>query len=126
MHSDSRHAAGPCAAPSAIARWLLILLFSLNRANAHDIPNDVTIQAILKPTGDRLELLIRVPLRAVRDVDVPTREPVFAARAFHNPDALRSDGDWKESRYCRRPGSASCGPDAELHQRIMRRVQGQQ
>jgi hypothetical protein len=40
---------------------------------AHDIPNDVTVQAFLKPAGEHLELLVRVPLRAMRDVDFPSR-----------------------------------------------------
>jgi len=42
-------------------------------AGAHDIPNDVTVQALLKPTGDRLYLLVRVPLKAIRDVNFPER-----------------------------------------------------
>jgi len=33
----------------------------------------VTVQAFLKPTGDRLRLLVRVPLKAMRDVDFPVR-----------------------------------------------------
>ena len=40
-------------------------------AFAHDIPCDVTVQAFVKPAGDRLHLLVRVPLEAMRDVDVP-------------------------------------------------------
>jgi len=44
---------------------------------AHDIPNDVTVQAFLKPEGDKLELLVRVPLRACRDIDFPTRGPGY-------------------------------------------------
>jgi hypothetical protein len=40
---------------------------------AHDIPNDVTIQVFLKPAGHRLNLLVRVPLKAIRDVDFPSR-----------------------------------------------------
>src|SRR5690349_2628476 len=40
---------------------------------AHDIPADVTIQAFLKPEGHRLRLLVRVPLEALRDLNVPTR-----------------------------------------------------
>ena len=42
-------------------------------AGAHDIPADVTIQAFLKPEGHRLRLLVRVPLEALRDLNVPTR-----------------------------------------------------
>jgi hypothetical protein len=38
---------------------------------AHDIPNDVTVQALLKPEGQRLRLLVRVPLQAMRDMDYP-------------------------------------------------------
>ena len=38
---------------------------------AHDIPNDVTVQTLLKPEGQRLRLLVRVPLQAMRDMDYP-------------------------------------------------------
>jgi hypothetical protein len=38
---------------------------------AHDIPNDVTVQAFVKPEGQRLRLLMRVPLGAMRDMDYP-------------------------------------------------------
>src|SRR5512134_2793589 len=47
------------------------------RASAHDIPNDVTIHAYLKTEGQRLNLLVRVPLRACRDIDFPTRGPGY-------------------------------------------------
>ncbi len=40
-------------------------------AAAHDIPSDVAVQAFVKPEGQRLQLLIRVPLKAMRDVDFP-------------------------------------------------------
>ncbi len=46
-------------------------------ASAHDIPNDVTIQAFLKPEGQRLHYLLRVPLKAIREVDFPRREPGY-------------------------------------------------
>jgi hypothetical protein len=56
-------------------------------ALAHDIPNDVTVQAFLKPDGQRLHLLVRVPLKAVRDtifpelangyLDLPQVEPLL-------------------------------------------------
>ena len=57
-----------------IATLLTALVFALSSgASAHDIPNDVTVRAFLKPEGHRLQLLIRVPLQAMRDVDFPTR-----------------------------------------------------
>jgi hypothetical protein len=42
-------------------------------APAHDIPNDVTVQAFLKPSGERLNLVVRVPLKAMRDIPYPER-----------------------------------------------------
>jgi len=51
-----------------------VLLVSLStNVAAHEIPGDVTIQAWLKPEGQRLRLLIRVPLVAMRDINYPTR-----------------------------------------------------
>ncbi len=55
---------------------IFILLAALPAA-AHDIPNDVTVQMFLKPSGDKLDLLVRVPLKAMRDVDFPKIGPGF-------------------------------------------------
>jgi hypothetical protein len=44
------------------------------RLNAHEIPNEVTVQAFLRAEGDRITLLVRAPLNAMRDMDVPRRE----------------------------------------------------
>src|SRR2546428_3886069 len=46
-------------------------------ARAHDIPDEVRVQAFVKPEGRALELLVRVPLKAMRDVDVPQRQGGF-------------------------------------------------
>ena len=46
-------------------------------AAAHDIPNDLTIQAFVKPEGQRLHVLVRVPLKALRDVVFPERGPGY-------------------------------------------------
>jgi hypothetical protein len=54
-------------------------------AVAHDIPNDVTIQAFLKPEGERLHLLVRVPLKAMRDVVFPERGPGYLDLARVEP-----------------------------------------
>jgi hypothetical protein len=44
---------------------------------AHDIPNDVKVQAFVKPEGQRLLLLVRVPLGAMNEVDMPLRGPGY-------------------------------------------------
>jgi hypothetical protein len=46
-------------------------------AAAHNIPNDVTVQAFFRPEGKHLRLLVRVPLQAVRDVEFPQRGPGY-------------------------------------------------
>src|SRR5437016_2436513 len=46
--------------------WLVLLLAVLHPAAAHDIPNDVTVRAFLKAQGQHLNLLARVPLKAIR------------------------------------------------------------
>ena len=54
------------------------LIFALPfRAEAHDIPNDVKVQAFVKPSTERLQLLVRVPLAAMREVDFPRRGPGY-------------------------------------------------
>ena len=44
---------------------------------AHDMPNDVKVQAFLKPAGTQLQLLVRVPLAAMNEVDFPRRGPGY-------------------------------------------------
>ena len=44
---------------------------------AHDIPMDVAVQAFVRPEGQTLLLIVRVPLLAMRDVIVPLRGPGF-------------------------------------------------
>ncbi len=50
---------------------------TLAGAPAHDIPSDVTIQAFVKPEGQRLRLLVRVPLNAMQDIEFPLRGPGY-------------------------------------------------
>lgn len=53
-------------------RWAAALLLALPYAAvAHDIPNDATVQVFVKPAGERLSLLVRLPLKTMRDIDFP-------------------------------------------------------
>ena len=71
---------------------------------AHDIPNDVTVQAFLKPEGQRLRLLVRVPLKAMRDVEFPRRgQAIWIWRA---PDRF-----WQTPRLCGSPISSTIYED---------------
>jgi hypothetical protein len=63
--------AGVAALPVA-----LLLTFPAPTA-AHDIPSSVAILAYVKPDGERLRLIVRVPLEALRDVKWPLRGPGY-------------------------------------------------
>ena len=85
------------AASRGIARHLFItsfmaaLVLALPRgAVAHDIPNDVTVQAFVKPAGEHLNLLLRVPLKAMRDTEFPEFGPGYL-------DLARVDASLREA-----------------------------
>lgn len=61
---------------TAIALIFAILLLPL-AATAHDIPIDVTVQAFIKPDPHVLHVLMRLPLKAVTDIEYPHRERDF-------------------------------------------------
>ncbi len=60
-----------------LARQIFLTGFLAVPAFAHDIPNDVTVQAFVKPSGQQLQLLVRVPMSAMRDVVFPTTGPGY-------------------------------------------------
>ena len=69
----------------ALMAALAVLAF---RAAAHEIPTDVRINAFLRPEGKTLELLLRAPLAAMHDIDVPRRGPGYLDLSRAEP-ALR-------------------------------------
>lgn len=74
-----------------IVALMAALIFVLPAGTAaHDIPNDVTVQAFVKPLGEQLDLLVRVPLRAMRDVDFPKRGPGYI-------DLARADASLRDA-----------------------------
>jgi len=60
-----------------LALLVAALTFYAVPAFAHDIPVDVTVQAFVKPEGQILRVLMRLPLKAVMDVEFPRRERDF-------------------------------------------------
>lgn len=51
-----------------LALWVLLVASGMM---AHEIPADVTVQIYLKPAGKTMTVLVRVPLKALRDIDFP-------------------------------------------------------
>ncbi len=64
-------------AATHVVALLIVSLACIARVSAHDIPRDVTVQAFVKPEGHTLRLLMRVPLKAIMDIEFPRRERDF-------------------------------------------------
>jgi hypothetical protein len=56
---------------------LVALLLAAPSPRAHEIPNEVTIHTFLKPEGDRLTFLVRAPMKALRDIEVPRKDGAY-------------------------------------------------
>ena len=74
-HSKNRGGRIRACARAMFAAALLIVL--AHSVFAHDIPSDVTVQAFVKPAGEHLNVLVRVPLDAMRDTEFPERGPGY-------------------------------------------------
>lgn len=79
------------------SRWLaalslVTLLFVPALTQAHDIPSRVTVFAFVKPEGNQLTALLRVPMEAFGEIVFPLRGPgylVFSEAEFELMDAAR-------------------------------------
>lgn len=83
--------------PRSLAAFLIVgvlaALFVVGAARpvaAHDIPSDATVQIFFKPSGDHLNILVRVPMNTMRDVEFPERENGYLD--FDQVDPLLREG----------------------------------
>jgi hypothetical protein len=63
-------------------------------APAHEIPRDVTVRAFVRPEGNRLLLIVRVPLEAMRDIEFPLRGAGFLDLAAADPHLRHAAEQW--------------------------------
>ena len=56
---------------------LAFVVFSPAKSRAHEIPTDVLIQILMKPEGNRVQVIVRVPVASMQDVDFPQRGPGY-------------------------------------------------
>ena len=73
---------------SGVATLLLTTLLVLtipSTPTAHDIPAEVIIHAFAKPEGNRLHLVLRMPLILLMDMNLPQRGPGYLALAYIEP-----------------------------------------
>lgn len=65
--------------PATLVLALLLGLLLSPAASAHDIPNQIRLQAFVKPEGNTLHFLVRVPLVMLLNLNLPKRGPGFLA-----------------------------------------------
>lgn len=51
--------------------WMALAAWGAGAAFSHDIPVEVTAHLMARPQGERFQLLVRVPLSSMRDVEFP-------------------------------------------------------
>ena len=98
---------------SAVA---LMLLAPAAAPSAHDIPQRVVVHAYVKPENQRLRVLVRAPLEAMRDIqfpqvgngflDIPHAEPALwdAAKTWILPNVELYEGSRRLDRTSRPRG----------------------
>ncbi len=66
-----------CASRLALLAGSMLIFLLPSLANAHDIPSRVTVHAFVKPEGNQLTALIRVPMEAFGEIVFPLRGPGY-------------------------------------------------
>lgn len=55
----------------------LALSFATGASRAHDVPNQILVQSFVRPAGERLHVLLRVPLAMLENAGLPKRGPGY-------------------------------------------------
>jgi hypothetical protein len=72
---------------------IAVLFLGIQAAvRAHDVPNEIIFQTFIKPTPAGLQVLLRVPLIALSDSNLPKDGPGYLAMAYLDP-ALKDAAD---------------------------------
>jgi len=64
---------------SAHMIWIVVVFLApmATPATAHDIPADVRLNIFFKSGGNKLEVLVRAPMSAMREIDFPKHGPGY-------------------------------------------------
>ena len=96
------------------------MLAAPEQSVAHDIPATVMVRAFVRPDGNRLRLLVRVPLEALRDVKFPLREGGLGYLDIARADSMLADAAqlWIASYVELFEGDVRLGTDRVIATRI--------
>lgn len=56
---------------------VILLVAMAPRTSAHEVPNEVSVIGFVHPEGKTLRLLVRAPLKSMRDIDIPSNDKGF-------------------------------------------------
>jgi hypothetical protein len=69
---------------------LALLACAAGGVRAHEVPSDVTVRLLVRPSGDRVTVLVRAPLEAMQDIVFPLVGPGYL-------DVPRADSALRDS-----------------------------
>ena len=61
------------------------VLLAVATPTGHDVPNEVLVQAFVKPDGNQVNMVVRLPLILLANVDLPKRGPGYLALRHMEP-----------------------------------------
>jgi len=73
---------------------LVVGLLSQVVVRAHDVPTDVIVRVLVKPEGNRLRVLVRVPMVAMQDMDFPLHGPGYLTLPDADPSLRQAAMSW--------------------------------
>src|SRR5688572_32719741 len=96
--------------PTRCGLALLVALTLQAAVRAHDIPDEIVVQSYVRPQQNQMQVLLRIPLLAISDANLPKDGTGYLAMAYLDP-ALREaanqisngvmflEGDERLTRY---------------------------
>ena len=63
----------------------VVVLVLQGALGAHDIPDEIVLQSYVSPEQNRLQVLLRIPLLAVADANLPKDGPGYLAMQYLDP-----------------------------------------
>ena len=73
-----------------LLRVLILLAAALGPASAHDIPEQIVLHGFVKPEGNRLHFVLRVPTVMLLSMNLPKRGPGYLDLARIDPSVLQT------------------------------------
>ena len=88
---------GPARGLVGLLVFLVLVLGSSSTPRAHEVPADVLVRVLVKPEGNRLRVLVRVPTASMLDIVFPQRGPGYLNISEADPALRQAAQVWVAS-----------------------------